>query len=130
MSDYKSVITRVPLQHLIDWLDRHPELENNEQYSDYSKEIMRRKNKMVDGKPANVPHIPTTAELVEEQLEDILTATLELLDERLFYVYDKYSDYNANEYSEFVARATENLDKRIVERVKEWDGNDNAASTD
>jgi hypothetical protein len=91
---------------------------------------MRRNKKMVNGKPANVPHIPTTAELVEEQLEDIINATLELLDERLFYVYDKYSDYKAAEYSEFVARATENLDKRIIERVRDWDGNDNVASDD
>lgn len=85
---------------------------------------------MVNGKPANVPHIPTTAELVEEQIEDVVNATLDLLDERLFYVYDKYSDYDANEYSEFVKRGIENLEKRIIEKVKDWDGNDNDASSD
>lgn len=85
---------------------------------------------MVNGKPANVPHIPTTAELVEEQIEDVINQTLDLLDERLFYVYDKYSDYDANEYSEFVKRGTENLEKRIIEKVKDWDGNDNDASSD
>lgn len=79
---------------------------------------------MVKGKPAQVPHIPTTAQLVEEQIEDVVTATLELLDERLFYVYDKFSDYNAEEYSEFVKRGLSDFGDRAVERVKDWDGND------
>jgi hypothetical protein len=78
----------------------------------------------IKGKPASVPHIPTTAELVEEQIEDVVTATLELLDERLFYVYDKFSDYNATEYSEFVKRGLDDFAQRAVDRVKDWDGND------
>lgn len=81
-------------------------------------------------KPKAVPHIPTTAEMVEEQIDDVVDATLELLDERLFYVYDKFSDYNANEYSEFVKRGLEKFAERAVERVKEWDGNDNSADED
>ena len=80
--------------------------------------------KMVNGKPANVPHIPTTAELVDEQIENVLDSTLELLDERLFYVLDKYADYSAAEFAEFVKRGIEGLENRIVDRVKEWDGND------
>ena len=78
--------------------------------------------KMTINPPAKVPHIPTTAELVEEQIEEVIASTLDLLDERLFYVYDKYSDYNAEEFSEFVKRGTDDLDKRIVEKVKDWDG--------
>jgi len=78
-------------------------------------------------KPANVPHIPTTAELVDEQIDEVLESTLEILDERLFYVYDKYSDYNADEFSAFVTRALEGLEKKIVDKVKEWDGNDTSS---
>lgn len=78
-------------------------------------------------KPVNVPHIPTTAELVDEQIDEVLESTLELLDERLFYVYDKYSDYNADEFSAFVTRALEGLEKKIVDKVKEWDGNDTSS---
>lgn len=85
--------------------------------------------KMVTNKPVKVPHIPTTAELVEEQIEEVITSTMDLLDERLFYVYDKYSDYNAAEFSEFVKRGTDDLSKRIVEKVKDWDGNDEYTDT-
>ena len=79
---------------------------------------------MVNGKPANVPHIPTTAEMVEEQIDDLVDATLELLDERLFYVYDKFSDYNAATFAGFVKQGLDKFVERAIERVKEWDGSE------
>ena len=74
-------------------------------------------------KPANVPHIPTTAEMVEEQIDDLVDATLELLDERLFYVFDKFSDYDAETFSGFVKVGLEKFSERAIEKVMDWEGN-------
>lgn len=77
-------------------------------------------------KPANVPHIPTTAEMVGEQIDDLVDSTLELLDERLFYVFDKYSDYDAETFSSFVKAGLEKFSERAIEKVMDWEGNPNA----
>lgn len=67
--------------------------------------------------------IPTIAEMVEEQLEDVATRTVEDLDERLFYVADKYTtNMSSEEFAEFVKRAVKGLEKALIEKVKEWDG--------
>ncbi|USL89121.1 hypothetical protein SEA_CASSEROLE_39 [Arthrobacter phage Casserole] len=45
MSHYSSVIKKVPVQHLIDWLARHEEDKETQQYKDYSEELeLRRSN--------------------------------------------------------------------------------------
>lgn len=67
--------------------------------------------------------IPTIAEMVDEQLEDVVTRTVDDLDERLFYVADKYTtNMSAEEFAEFVKRAVKGLEKAVIAKVKEWDG--------
>lgn len=45
MAHYSAVIKKVPIQHLIDWLARHEDDSDSQQYKDYSEELEIRRAK-------------------------------------------------------------------------------------
>lgn len=65
--------------------------------------------------------LPTVIEVVEEQIDDRIDMTLNDLDERLFYICDKYSSMSSEEFAAVVERQLKDFTARVLENIQDWD---------
>lgn len=65
--------------------------------------------------------LPTVIEVVEEQIDERIDMTLSDLDERLFYICDKYSSMSSEEFAAVVERQLKDFTARVLENIQDWD---------
>lgn len=68
----------------------------------------------------NVPHIPTQAQLIDEAVEEAVDKTLDLLDERLFYIYNKTVGMTVEEFQAFIKRGLKGFQQRVIDSSGDW----------